>query len=264
MLLLPVDYHGEQVITVEDDMTYGLWTSGTERPSGFVPTHAAGAITGGDARAGEMVITTSGADDEFNSFWTANEIFEFVLDKPMRFIAKDVLNAAADENLDTLNLFVGCMEAVDTATEIQDAGVGPRLDSDMFGFFKPSDGVLEEDTWYCVSSFGALQQLTALTEANANNLSRIDQLAYDAATIGLTHELVAEWVPLGLETANILMAEVRFWIDGVLVAKHQQRGAAYEITANATEEMNFGAVVRTNAAEVQVAQIGYMKASQLR
>lgn len=272
MNLLPVEFHNEKVYGVNDDFLHGVVATGAALSNGFTPTHAVGAITSPDARGGQVVFTASGADDEFMSYLTTLEIFEFVPDKAIRFLARwDA--SAADESLDEMNVFAGCMENMDTASEIQDACAGPRADSDMFGFFKSGTtggAIFDDNIWHCVSSFQALQQITALTAANPLNLSGEVQKPFNPTTgYAEAAELIAEWVPVnvvpgvGAVAPTLFDAEVRFWINGRLVCKHLQRGA-FQITTAGTEEMNFGVVTRQSAAQASVCRWGQLKCEQVR
>ncbi len=270
MNLLETQFHNERVYGVNDDFLHGVVATGAALSNGFTPLHAVGAITSGDARGGQVVFTASGADDEFMSYLTTNEIFEFVASKPIRFLARwDA--SAADESLDEMNVFAGCMEDMDTATEIQDACAGPRADSDMFGFFKAGTTggtVFDDNLWCAVSSFGALQQITQLNAVNS--LTGEAQLPFVQATgFATAAVLVAEWVPVNVVPGvagvapTLLDAEVRFWINGRIVAKHLMRGA-FQITTATTEEMNFGVVTRQSAGQASVCRWGQIKCEQLR
>ena len=268
MNLLPVEYHKEMVYGVEDDFCHGAIATGVAQDNGFTFTHAVGAITTGDARCGIATMTFTPADNEYCSILTTNEIFEFVSGKPIRFIAKSVTPVTLGNEL---NIFVGCMEDMDTATEMIDAGAGPRADSDMFGFYTPEAGgavfAATEDLWHCVSSFGALQQITALNAANPLNLTGQDIKAWDGAA-GVAHCLSAEWVPCNMvpgvagAAPTLMDAEVRFWVDGVLACKHQMRGA-FQITVAGTQEMNFGLVGLNITTEASLT-VDYLKCEQVR
>ena len=266
---LPVDYHNEHVVGVEDDFCHGSFATGVAQVNGFTFTHAVGAIATGDYLHGRAVMTTTAADNEFLSILTTNEIFQFLNDCPIRF--KVILDPGVTAELpEELNIFLGCMEDMDTATELQDAGAGPRADSDMFGFYAPeAGGAVYNEYWHAVSGFGANQQITELSAANANNLSGVDWKIYDPTTgDGLAHEFVAEWVPTNLvpgvagAASTLMDAEVRFWIDGILVCKHQMTGT-YVITMATAELMNFGVVI-SNITDISVLNVDYVKCEQLR
>jgi len=268
MHTLPVEFHKEMVYGVEDDFLHGAFATGVAQDNGFTSTHAVGAITMGDARGGTGLFTFTAAADEFLSHLTTNEIFEFVSGKPIRFIAKTVLPITLGNEL---NIFVGCMEDMDTATEFIAAGAGVRLDCDKFGFFTPEAGGAvypnTEDLWHCVSSFGALQQVTPLLGTNPLNLLGADVKAWDGAA-GVGHCLSAEWVPTNLvpgvagAVPTLMDAEVRFWVDGLLACKHEMRGA-FQITVATTEEMNFG-IVGENLTDIASMSVDYLKCEQLR
>ena len=271
MRLMPVDYHKEHVVGVETDFLHGSFATGVAQADGFTFTHAVGAIATGDALHGRAVMTTTAADNQFLSIWTTNEIFQFLNDCPIRF--KGLLQPGATAQLpEELNIFVGCMEDADTATELQDAGAGPRADSDMFGFYTPEAGGAvfpNPEVWHAVSSFGANQQITPLIAANPANLSGVDWKVYDATTgDGILRELVAEWVPTNVvpgvagAAPTILDAEVRFWLNGQLVCKHQMTGT-YQITMATAELMNFGVVI-CNITDISVLNVDYLKCEQLR
>lgn len=268
---LPVDFHKEDNFGVEDDFLHGAFATGVAQDNGFTFTHAVGAIALGDAFGGVAVMTTTAADDEYLSILTTNEIFEFVLGKPIRF--KCILTPGLTAELpEELNIFVGCMENMDTATEFQNAGAGMRaLCGDLFGFFKPSnDSAVFNQYWHAVSGHNDLEVYTELSAANrVNNISGVDWKVYDDTTgNGIERELVAEWVPtnvvpgVGGVAPTIINAEVRFWIDGVLVAKHLMSGVN-QITIATTEEMNFGIVI-TNITDICVLDVDYLKCEQVR
>ena len=282
MNLLPINYDNENSYGVFLDCLRAVPASGAVGLGDFIATYAVGDITetadaAADAdrpRGGTYLFTWTVADEEFISIVTAQEFFEFWPDKPIRFAASLTPGLTADTP-EELNIFVGCMEDMDTATEMQATGLGPRADDDMFGFFtveSVSAAYANPEVWNCVSSFGALQIITRLTANNPNNLSGVDQKVFDAGTgNGIERKMVAEWVPTnpvpgvaGLAPA-LMDAEVRFWIDGTIVAKHLMRGA-FQITTAGTLAMNFGIVGSNAAASSATAalQLHYLKCQQLR
>lgn len=266
---LPVEFHKEKNFGVETDFLHGSYATGVAQADGFTFTHVVGAIVTADAFAGVATITSTAAGVEFNSILSTWEIFEFVRAKPIRFVALGVLPVLLPNEQ---NIFVGCMEDMDTATEMQAAGAGPRADSDMFGFFTPDDTALAayvatSDYWHAVSSFGALQIVTPLIATNRNNLSGVDWKA-QLGGVGIEHDLFAEWVPTNVvpgvagAAPTLMDAEVRFWIDDILVAKHEMRGA-FQITIATVEEMNFG-IVMENITDIASLDVGYLKCEQVR
>ena len=268
MYALPEEFHKEMVYGVEDDFLHEAVATGIAQDNGFTFTHAVGAITCGDFRTGIALFTFTAAADEFCSIVTTNAIFQFVQNKPIRFIAKTVLPGTLG---DELNIFVGCMEDMDTATEFTAAGGGMRAGSDMFGFFTPEAGGAvypnTEDLWHCISNFGAVQQVTPLNAANPNNLLGADVKAWDGAA-GVGQCLSAEWVPTNLvpgvagAAPTLLDAEVRFWVGGKLVAKHEMRGV-FQITIAAAVAMNFG-IVSENLTDIATLSADYIKCEQVR
>jgi hypothetical protein len=271
---LPIDYHGENVHEVEENFIHGSFATGVAQANGFTATHAVGAITTADRTVlfpPRMNIAWTAAADEFNSYVTTNAVFLFHQNEPIRFIGRMTPGAAAQLPWE-LNLFLGCMEDMDTATEMQDAGAGPRADDDMFGFFCVENGGAvygnSEDLWHCVSSFGALQQITALTAANSLSGQEVRVNTGAGAGDGVEHKFVGEWVPTNLVSGvagaapTLMDAEVRFLVDDVLVAKHQMRGA-FQITVANAAPMNFGIVGR-NITDIADLDVDYLKCTQLR
>jgi len=281
MRLLPINFEREQGFEVFTQFDHDEYVTATPQLDGWIPTFAAGdmetveqispAVSGVLTQPNSQItITGTAVADQFHSFLRTHEEFIFSIDRPIRFAAL-FPRGYADENLDELNIFVGCMEDMDTATELQDDGAGPRADSDMFGFFKVAQatGDYAGEVWCCVSGFGANQQITELVATNPDNLSNADQKVYDADVYRNRSKLVAEWVPLnvvpgvGAVAPTLFDAEVRFWINGVLCAKHEMRGVN-QITALAAEPMNFGYVSRTGLNQIIVNHIEYLRCKQLR
>lgn len=272
MHTLPVEFHKEKNFGVYSNCELLVEASGVGNGEGMVATYAVGNIVGADGFGGVYLFTWTVADEEFISYLTLYEIFQFLQGKPIRFIGQFTPGLTADTP-EELNLFLGCMEDMDTATEMQAAGAGPRLDSDMFGFFcvESASVVFEPNYWYAVSSFGALQQTTLLNLANRSNLSGVPHKVFDGAGDGIEHEFVAEWVPTNLvpgvagAAPTLMDAEVRFWIDGLLVAKHEMRGA-FQITVAGAQEMNFGLVGSNAAASSATAALNldFLKCEQVR
>lgn len=274
MRALPVEFHGEHTYGVEDDMLHGAFATGVAQDNGLTFTHAVGAIALGDARGGNAVMTTTAADDEYLSILTTNEIFEFVMGKPIRF--RTVLTPGLTAELpEELNIFTGCMEDMDTATEFQNTGAGMRaLCGDIFGFFTPSsDSVVFAATnmyWHCVTGHNDIEQYDAMNAANPNNISGLPFRVFDAVTgDGIERELIAEWRPLnvvpgvGGAVPTIIDAEVNYWIDGHHVCKHRMNGLVYFITIATTQEMNYGVVI-TNITDICVCNVDYVKCEQVK
>ncbi len=279
MNLLPVEFHNENAFGVFIDCTRTVPATGAVGLDDFIPTYAVGDISetadGAVAGVGGVYLFTwTVADEEFISLLTDLELFMFAPNKPIRFVGKLTPGLTADTP-EELNIFLGCMEDMDTATEMQATGLGPRADDDMFGFFtveSVSAAYANPEVWHCISGFGpGAQIITPLTAANPNNLSGVDQKVFDAAGNGIERKMVAEWVPtnvvpgVGAVAPTLFDAEVRFWLDGILVAKHLQRGAYQITTANALP-MNFGLVGSNAAASSATAALNldYLKCEQVR
>lgn len=273
---MPVDFHKEQVVGVEEEFIHAMFATGVALSNGFTATHAVGTIATEDSLHGRGQMDFTAADAEYISYLTTWEIFQFLNDCPIRFKAI-VEPGGTAEVPEELNLFVGCMENMDTATEFVAAGGGMRaLCGDLFGFYTPEAGgtVYDDTFWQCVSGHNDLEQYTLLSAANPDNLSGADVLVIDATTgDGIAREFVAEWKPtnlvpgIGGVAATILNAEVNFWVNGVHVAKHEQRGT-FQITRATAELMNFGFVGMNGAASSANSQPGlildYLKCEQLR
>ncbi len=273
----PVDYRRENVFGVEEDFHTGLFATGVAKENGFTATHAVGAIAiaDGPPMHGRSIWTYTAAADEYMSWVTTNELFQFANGRPIRFkvILEPELAAAVVQEL---NVFAGCMEDMDTATEFVAAGGGMRVGGaatgdSKFGFFCPeAGGVVFNQYWHAISGFNDQEQITELSAANVANLSGQDW-KIDDGTDGHHRELVAEWMPTNLVPGvagalpTLMDAEVRFWIDGILVAKHVMN-RAYRITlaqAIATGQMNFG-VVAENLTDIVLLNVDYLKCEQLR
>jgi len=273
---LPIDYFPEQALDVIHDKFHGEYANATAQLDGWTPVFGAGTMAGGDRAVGieepsRLVITDTAVDDQFMALWRTNEEFKFHPGQPIRFRV-DFPAGAADQDNDDLSLFVGCLEGADGATDLLDDGAGPILDADKFGFYKAGEtgATWAANYWWCVSSFGANQQATQISAANADNLSGVDYKQFDP-TLRTRNEqsLIAEWMPTNLvpgvagAAPTLLDAEVRFWINGVLVCKHVMNGT-YQITLATAEAMNFGYVSRLTAANAAVNEISFLRCTQLR
>jgi len=265
MDLLPVDFQDELTFTVEHRPIQPTAATTVAMPDGFVATYPVGTVTAPDFLHGRSVITATAAAAELNILSTVNASFWFDENQPIRLRAQLTPGTLPLQQ----NIYVGCMEDMLTGPVIA-AGAGPKLDSDMFGFYTPdssSTRFVDDNFWYCVSSFGALQQITALTADNLNNISK-QAVPLAVGGVGVARDFVAEWVPTnvvpGLAGAapTLLDAEVRFWIDGVLVAKHLQRGVN-QITIGNHVLQDFG-VAMMNITDIAVLNVDFLKCSQLR
>ncbi len=274
---MPIDYHKELVVGVEEEFLSGLFATGVAKDNGFTATHAVGAIAIGDGPPmhGRSIWTFTAAADEYCSYLTTNEIFQFQQGLPIRFkgILEPELAAAVVQEL---NIFLGCMEDMDTASEFVAAGGGMRVGGaasgdSKFGFFcVEAGGTAFNQYWHAISGFNDQEQVTELSAANVANLSGVDW-KIDDGTDGFRREFVAEFMPTNTVPGvaggapTLMDAEVRFWINGILVAKHVMNGV-YRITtaqALATGQMNFG-VVAENLTDIVLLNVDYLKCDQLR
>ena len=273
---LPIDHFPEQAYDVVHDKFHGEYTDATPQLDGWTPVFGAGTLTSADRaltieEPSHLVFTGTAVDDQFHALWRTYEEFKFHPSRPIRF-RTDFPAGAADQNNDQQSMFTGCLEGADGANDLLDAGAGPILDADKFGFYKcgtTGAAVLVPNYIHCVSSFGANQQITQLNAANPANLSGVDWKQHDAATIFRNKlSLIAEWRPTNMvpgvagAAPTILDAEVNFWINGIHVCKHVMNGT-YQITAATAEAMNYGYVSRTQAAEIIVNTISFMRCTQL-
>lgn len=272
---MPTDFHKEQVIGVEEEFIHGSFATGVALGNGFTATHAVGTINTEDALHGRCQFDFTNANAEYLSYLTTFEVFQFLMGHPIRFKAILELGATA-EVPEELNVFAGCMENMDTASEFIAAGGGMRaLCGDLFGFYTPENGggVYNDEFWFAVSGHNDIEQYTELSAANANNLSGLDVKTIDGSGDGKAWEFVADWEPtnvvpgVGGAAATLFNAEVNFFVNGIHVAKHEQRGT-YFITAATTELMNFGVVGMNGAASSDASEPGiildYLKCEQLR
>ena len=276
MRTLEQEMFDERVFTVDHQFKHNDFTTATATIDGWTPVFGAGTLVVADRLIASeepavLTITGTAVDDQFSALWRTLEEFKFHLGRPIRFRV-DQPAGLADQNLDEQSCYIGCLEGADGANDLLDAGAGPILDADKFGFYKcgaTGAAVFPANTWVCISSYGALQQTTILSAANPLNLSGEHQKQHEATIFRRPLRFEAEWqscnaVPGVAGAAPTLQdAEVRYWINGVLCAKHQMRGA-FQITTAGTEGMNFGYVTRMQAAEIAVNHLSYMKCGQLR
>lgn len=279
-LLLPFNEYPEKVHEVRDDFTYEGSTATALpflMPSGYVytvPGGPLGSIISGDFRGGRAVMLTDGGANTLASIVTGNELFNYTLGKPIRSRVRIKLGSTRPAEA---NVWAGCMEAGE-ATPLQDAGAGPKVAVDAFGFYKAETGgaVYNGNYWHAFSQFGNAPtfQITELSALNRNNLSGEDWKSYDPGTdIGILVDMAIEWMPQAPITAAVFGAEVRFWLrretaegsgqftDWVLVAKHRMDGN-FAITAATSDLMNHG-VALMNIADITELNVDFVRCTQL-
>ena len=159
--------------------------------------------------------------DNDEIYLLTQEVFMFVNDRP---IIVEAMIKWTEANTDDANVAFGLMDAVG-ANSILDDGAGPKADYSGAVFFKVDGGT----TWSVENSDSTTQKTTdldgtqpAMQGSNATGTAQ-------TASGGSFQRLRIEWLP---KTST--KADVMFYVDGVLVAKHVDQ--AY---ANATEAALF-------------------------
>ena len=151
--------------------------------------------------AGGLVTLTTGATDNNECYLhTTSELFKVAQDKPCEF---EAWLSHTEANTDDANVACGFMDAVG-ANAILDNGGGPKSSYSGAVFFKVDGGT----NWNIEVSNGGTQTTVELTAANS-----LDGVAHTAGG-GSQQKFRIEIVPY-----NSTKAEVRFFIDGVLVYK---------------------------------------------
>lgn len=196
------------------------------------------AVANVDAAGGRVTLTTSNVDNNECYLHTTKELFLFAADKPIVF---ETRLQYAEANTDDANICFGLMNAVG-ANSILDNGGGPKADYSGAVFFKVDGGT----RWNVETSLGTSQTTTDLSATNS-----LDKLAKTAGGASFQTFRI-EVLPI-----SSTEAEVSFYIDGVLVAKHS---LTY---TSATEMMAF---VGNKAGDTnsEVLTVDYITAYQLR
>jgi len=190
-------------------LQFGVFDDFFEYVSGDMFTTVAsdsGTVSVGDAAGGVLAIVPSDgtvADNDESYVKGTKELFLFAANKPLLFECRAQYTEA---NTDDANVILGVMNAV-AANALQDNGAGPPASYSGAVFFK-ADG---DTVWSCETSIGGTQTTTQLTASNANNISKTAQTAGGASYKTFRIEF------LPYSSTN---ADVRFYIDGVLVARH--------------------------------------------
>lgn len=192
-----------------------------------------GTATNSDAHAGVLALTPSDgtvADNDEIYLRSTKELFLLADDKPIIFEARIQY---AEGNTDDANVCFGMMNAV-AADSILDNGGGPKASYSGFVFFKVDGGTV----WNCESSNGA-SQVTTVTDKTAGGS------AYK------TFRIEAQPV-------NSTSAEVSFYFEGELVAKHT-------LSLTSLTEMHVFAGMKNGAGTtVETLNIDYIAAYGLR
>ncbi len=251
---LHLDYTPLNSFGVELDCISEVGGTGVDQANGFVSVYASPpTITTPDTFAGRWLFTHTAAANQTMNVYTTNEIFQFVQGLPIWMHGRVLLGPGTPEEE---NMFLGCMNAFNTAPCV-DAGAGPKVTGDHFGFYTPEQGgatfgALEDDMWIAVSQHNGTAIQTVLNAANS--IDRQDHRAYAAGPgAGQETDFEAHFVPTGpvpvpAGTAVVIFdATVQFWINGVNVAVHNHSGAD-QITIGNTTLMNFGLALLNTAA----------------
>lgn len=235
LLTLPDDFLlGRRIFGFFDDffhfVTADLWTS--------LAADSGASVAVGDAAGGIVVLTTGGTNNNEAYLKNTKEIFKFAEDKPILFEARIQY---AEANTDDANVCLGLMDAVG-ADSILDDGGGPKASYSGAVFFKVDGGT----RWNVESSLAGTQTTTELSATNS-----LDKLAKTAG--GSSYQTFRiEVLPI-----NSTEAEVSFYIDGVLVAKHS-------LTYTSATEMMAFVGVKAGGANSEVVSVDYAAGYQLR
>lgn len=236
-----------KLLTLPDEFLYGQRNFGfhedfLEFVSGdlFTDTSAdtGAAVANIDGAGGLVTLTTGGTDNNECYLLTTKELFKFANDKPLVF---ETRLQYAEANTDDANVAFGFMNAVG-ANSILDDGGGPKADYSGAVFFKVDGGT----RWQVESSLGTSQTTTDLTAANSRD--RLVKTAGGSAYQTFRIEVI---------TTSSTTAEVSFYIDGTLVAKH-------ELTYTSATEMMAFVGVKAGGANSEVVTVDYISAYQLR
>lgn len=223
-----------------DDFNYedtGLWTTtATDSGSSAVNAGIGGVVT---------LLPSDGtvADNDEIYFFTA-EVFSFVADRP---IICEALLELTEGNTDDANVLFGLIDAP-AANTLLDNGAGPDASYAGAVFFKVDGGT----TWSVENSDGGTQKTTDLD--GSQSFSQGANMTGEAQTAGGSQQtLRIEWRPKTSTKADVL-----FWIDSVLVAKHVD-----QTYANATEmALCFG--LKNGGANQETLAVDYTFAYQKR
>jgi len=260
--LLQNDFTTEESYGVEINPCAEVAATTVPMDNGFTYEQigAAGTLQAGDTAGGMWLFSHTAGAAEIGAVYSTNEVFQFLIGQPIRFIADITFQLLATE----INMFVGCIDAFNGATTIT-AGGGMKATGDHFGFYTPDSSSAVFATpanLFCVSQESGTAIITELTAANS-----LDRVAHPVS-VGSRHQLRAEFVPTGpvpvpAGTAVVIFdAEIHFYIDGVLVCVHNHSGAD-QITIAATELMQFG-VYSENITDIATYEIRQLKCRQLR
>ena len=254
------DFLNEESFGVEINACTEVAATTVAMDNGFTYTQAvAGTLQAGDTFEGMWLASHTAGALELARLSSTNEIFQFVLGQPIRFIADITFQLLAEE----LNFFVGCCDNMIAGVTTITGGGGMKITGDHFGFYTPDSGSAVYGTpanIFCVSQESGVAMITELTAANS-----IDRVQHKVE-IGSRHQFQADFVPTGpiggTGGVTIFDADIEFKIDGITVAVHHHT-AANALTVAATELMNFG-IHSENITDICTYEIRQLKCRQLR
>ena len=227
-------YHG-----FYDDFQYesSLWTTTATDAGGSNILAQTGGVMELDASDGTVA-------DNDEVYLATREVFLFEASAPL---VVEALVKFVEANTDDANIMFGLMDAVG-ANSLLDNGGGPKASYAGAVFFKVDGSTY----WQAESSDGATQKTTLLD--GTQPVMQGSPATGEAQTAGGTWQTLSiEWRPKTSSKADVL-----YWIDGVLVAKH------VDFTyANATE-MAVAAGVKNGGANEEKLDLDYVFAYQKR
>lgn len=203
-----------------------------------IAADAGASVARTDAASGRVALTTGATDNNEAYLGTSQELFLFAANKPLAFEARVQY---AEANTDDANVFIGLMDAV-AANAIVDDGGGPKASFSGAGFYKVDGGT----RWQVISSIATTRTTTDLTAVNTLNKA--------AQTAGGNSFQVFR---IEFQPTSSTVADVRFYIDGVLVVVHQ-------MTFTSATEMDAVIGVKAGSANSEVVTVDYIACYQTR
>lgn len=223
-------------------LSFGFFEDFYEFVSGdlFTDTSAdTGASWAGTDGAGGIVTGATGATDNNEAYLhTTRELFKFAADKPLIFEARLTTPQAATN---AANFCVGLMDAVG-ADSILDNGAGPKASYSGAVIFA-ADGAT---TLNAESSLAGAQTTTVLNAAGS-----LDGVAKTTSSSHQTFRI--EFLP-----KNSTQADILFYVDNVLVAKHT------DFVFTSATEMQAFVGVKAGGANSEAPVVDYVACYQVR
>ena len=192
-----------------------------------------------DAASGEINLITGTTDNNEVYLHKTKENFLIADGQPMECEARIQYEEAATP---AANIIFGFLNAWVANTSLGNDGTGPRADYDGAVFFKVDGGT----TWQAESSDSTAQTTTDLTALNS-----LDSIV---KTAGGTNYTVLK---IRIETTSSTKMDVSFFIDDVLVIKHNE-------TYSSPTEMAVGIGVKAGSGSSETLTVDYIAGGQLR